>query len=432
MRRSVLVGALALAAFASRAEAQLSMQMSNGWSFTFAGNVNAFYVWDQAKGQTTPGTYETVAKNSGIGTGLLPAFATFEAKGKEGNTDLSAFFGFAPQVSAGNGTASYFGADAAGAQIDMRQVYLTAGGKWGSILAGKQIGLYQRSNIVEDMTIYGLGPNCLVDAACAGGNRGTSLGRIGFGYEYTDFRPQITYTSAAGKKHSFSIGLFSPLDYGVYNVQTLPRLEADFNWKGGGKTTLYFDVSGFVQQAKDAVSDAFATQGTSVNSVTPAGGAATVKVGFSRLTIVGSGYYSTAGCTLFMGNSVVGGGPLGCDGVGDIPDANGVVQLRSGFGWYAQAVFATQGKWMFGASYGGNYLNQNTEDKAAGTDNPFFKSRTAIIGQVTYKATKSLRGVLEYTYSQVDVRDPAVNLGPGASAKYIYANQVGVGLMLFY
>ena len=31
---------------ASAAEAQLTMQMSNGWSFTFAGNVNAFFVYD--------------------------------------------------------------------------------------------------------------------------------------------------------------------------------------------------------------------------------------------------------------------------------------------------------------------------------------------------------------------------------------------------
>jgi len=31
---------------ASAAEAQLTMQMGNGWSFTFAGNVNAFLVYD--------------------------------------------------------------------------------------------------------------------------------------------------------------------------------------------------------------------------------------------------------------------------------------------------------------------------------------------------------------------------------------------------
>ncbi len=38
---------LALGA-ANAAEAQLTMQMSNGWSFTFAGNVNAFLVYEKA------------------------------------------------------------------------------------------------------------------------------------------------------------------------------------------------------------------------------------------------------------------------------------------------------------------------------------------------------------------------------------------------
>ena len=31
---------------ATAAEAQLTMQMSNGWSFTFAGNVNAFVTYE--------------------------------------------------------------------------------------------------------------------------------------------------------------------------------------------------------------------------------------------------------------------------------------------------------------------------------------------------------------------------------------------------
>jgi hypothetical protein len=423
MRRSVLVGALALAAFASRAEAQLSMQMSNGWSFTFAGNVNAFYIWNQTKAQTGPGSYETVDKQSGIGTGLLPAFATFEAKGKEGNTDLSAFFGFAPQVSSGNGLASFFGDQAAGAQIDMRQVYLTVGGKWGSLLAGKQIGLYQRSNIVEDMTIYGVGPG--------GGNRGTSLGRIGYGYEYTDFRPQMTYTTPSGKKTSFSVGIFSPLAYAGYDVLTLPRLEADFNWKGGGKTTLYFDVSGFVQQAKDAVSDALSPTG-SVQSVTPVGGAATVKVGFNVLTIVGSGYYTSGGCSLFMANVFLGTGIADCDGVGRPDQVTGVSDLRTSYGWYAQAVLAPKNsKWMFGASYGANYLNQTDVDKTYAGNGADFASRSAIIGQITYKATKSLRAVFEYDYFQDNVQD-AASVIPGFDNKIDDTNQAAVGLMLFF
>ena len=128
---------------------------------------------------------------NGIGTGLLPAFFTFEAKGKEGDTDLGMHFGFAPQVSAGRNVASSFGTDAAGAQIDMRQVYLTVGGSWGQILAGKELGLFERQAILTDMTLFGAGVNI--------GFRGTALGRIGYGYLYTDFRAQFTYSTPAGK-----------------------------------------------------------------------------------------------------------------------------------------------------------------------------------------------------------------------------------------
>ena len=45
-RVALLCLGLALGA-ASAAEAQLTMQMSNGWSFTFAGNVNAFLVYEK-------------------------------------------------------------------------------------------------------------------------------------------------------------------------------------------------------------------------------------------------------------------------------------------------------------------------------------------------------------------------------------------------
>ena len=64
-----------------------------------------------------------------ITTSLLPAFAVFDAKGKEGSTDLGVHFGFAPQVNCRTGKNDCFGA-----QIDMRQVYLTIGGTWGQPL----------------------------------------------------------------------------------------------------------------------------------------------------------------------------------------------------------------------------------------------------------------------------------------------------------
>src|SRR3954464_14691485 len=123
---------------ANAAEAQLTMQMSNGWSFTFAGNVNAFLIYKNAKNAAGA----TSSKDNSFGTGLLPAFAVFDAKGKEENLDLGVHFGFAPQIETGGHYGSFFGSQAAGAQIDMRQVYLTAGGTWGQLLMGKELGLF--------------------------------------------------------------------------------------------------------------------------------------------------------------------------------------------------------------------------------------------------------------------------------------------------
>ncbi len=39
----------------------------------------------------------------------------------------------------------------------MRQVYLTVGGAWGQILAGRELGLFGRQNILTDQTLFGIG-----------------------------------------------------------------------------------------------------------------------------------------------------------------------------------------------------------------------------------------------------------------------------------
>src|SRR5438128_1472399 len=190
-RLTLLLVAVALL-WPAAANAQLTMQMSNGWSFTFAGNVNVFWVF--TKENTAAGD----AANSSVRTGLLPAFATFEARGKEAGMNLGVHFGFAPQIQ-NAGVHDQFGVQS-GAAIDMRQVYLTVGGQWGQILAGRELGLFSRQNILNDMTLFGVGavgiPNVTFGNAPAtnppqGG--GTTLGRIGYGYIYPNFNAQVTY-----------------------------------------------------------------------------------------------------------------------------------------------------------------------------------------------------------------------------------------------
>ena len=62
MMRIVLLSIAASVAFSTGAKAQLTMQMSNGWNFTFAGNVNAFGIY----------TSGSVDKAGTITGGLVP------------------------------------------------------------------------------------------------------------------------------------------------------------------------------------------------------------------------------------------------------------------------------------------------------------------------------------------------------------------------
>jgi hypothetical protein len=397
-RVALLCLGLALGA-ANAAEAQLTMQMSNGWSFTFAGNVNAFIIYQQLKGCVPGGDCTTTGKDNSFGTGLLPAFAVFDAKGKEDNLDLGVHFGFAPQIETGGHYASFFGSQAAGAQIDMRQVYLTAGGTWGSLTMGKELGVYQRGNILNDMTLLGVG--------VGGGGRGTALGRIGYGYLYTDFRSQLTYTTPAGKPSSFSVGLFEGIAVGDFSTLELPRVEAEFNWNGkvGETTNIKFFVSGAVQTAKNGAT------GTT-ESLTSGGGAAGVTFDVSGFALHGSGFYAKGMGSLFMGDAFLGDSRAASDGVDAAGDG------RKSFGYIGQVTYSkADSKVGIGASFGENRLKANDAEGSGD-----LLKRRAIIGQFTYKWSKSLRWVAEYGHIQ----------GYTGGEQTSKSDQGSLGMMLFF
>ena len=353
------------------------------------------------------------SKASAIRTGLLPAFATFEAKGKEGGVDLGVHFGFAPQINNANGVHDNFGnGTQAGAQIDMRQVYLTAGGTWGQVLAGREIGLYQRNNILNDMTLFGVGA---AGGTGFGAGGGTTLGRIGFGYVYPNFVAQMTYSSPTSNPAQISIGLFDPSAIGGasgYTQTKIPRVESEFTWTGHfGATTaeapkgadkLMLFASGEWQHAS--------TPSTSSVSKDSYGGAGGVRADFSGLSLVGSGFYGKGIGTVLMFDS------------GNEVDSNG--DLRTSYGFIGQAEFQPTGtQWKFGASYGENDLKQtSTDDSDCGGNCFFVKKNSAIVGSITYLWTKSLRWVGEYTYTKAQAQ----------TGEKATANQGAIGMMLFF
>jgi len=389
---------------ASAAEAQLTMQMSNGWSFTFGGNVNAFLVYEKQSDVTIPstGTLGGIVGAGGDGatrirTGLLPAFAVFDAKGKEGNTDVGVHFGFAPQIQCGIGAGSNSvneqGHDCFGAQIDMRQVYLTVGGSWGQILAGRELGLYGRQNILTDQTLFGIGAT----GGQSGG--GTTLGRIGFGYIYPQFKAQMTFSTPAGRPFQLSVGLFDPATNPPYTTIELPRLEAEGVWSQG---TTKFWVGGLLQNNS--------TGGLADESATSWGGSGGVRFGGASFSLTASGYYGKGlGTTLLFLN---GASDLGAGG-----DA-----LRKSYGGIGQVTFTpANSKLTVAGSWGISILD--AADSEIGADE--FKTKNWLAsGGIYYQATKSLKAVGEFNYAVTgddsDVTDDNKSIAPA------------VGLMLFF
>jgi hypothetical protein len=385
-RLTLLLLGLALGV-ATTAKAQgLTMQMSNGWTFSFSGNVNAFWVFsaDSTK----------AGKNSSIRTGLLPAFATFEAKGKEAGMNLGIHFGFAPQIQ-NAGVHDQFGA-----QIDMRQVYLTFGFADGSqILAGRELGLFQRQNILTDMTLFGVG--------AVGGPQGggTTLGRIGYGYIYPNFNAQVTYSTSPKNPAQLSIGLFQPSTFlggSIYSVTKIPRLEAELTYhQTSGTNTFTVWVGGEWQStsSRDA--------GDSTKSTI--GGTAGVKANLQDLSIVVSGYTGSGlGTTLgFTADAVA---------------ANGT--LRKSDGLIAQLTYAVDKKTTLGASWGTSRLKGSGTGETSG---PVGVVSLYTAG-VYHQWTKSLKLVFEGSREINSMSGPETVLGGLTQNR----TDLSAGFMLFY
>jgi len=237
-----------------------------GWKFSVEGNVNAHYIYSSC--ETSPsvvgGGLACVASpgssggSSSVSNGLLPAALTFNGSTTQKGIDLGFTFGLYPGISTNDGGSPNlqaadnpgFGHTALGsAGLDIRQVFLTFGNdRMGTIMAGRNIGLFGADAILNDMTLIGVGAGNGNYAAPAN----TSLGSIGLGYIYTDWLTQINYTtpSFAGAKVTF--GIFVPLNTlgQAPASKSTPGFHAKVSYKAG---PLYLSSSVLFQKQRDAL-----------------------------------------------------------------------------------------------------------------------------------------------------------------------------------
>jgi predicted porin len=261
---TAVAAVLGAAAFAPVAHA---IDINAGdWKVSIDGNVNAHYIWSRC--DTNPAVIagglactDTDSSSSSVSNGLLPAALSISGATTQNGYDIAFTFGLYPGISTNDGGSPNLQATPAGtthtalgtAGLDVRQVFLTFGNKdMGTVMAGRNIGLFGADAILNDMTLLGVGAGNGPYAAPAN----TSLGSIGLGYIYTDWLSQIDYTTPdLGGATPFlnglkaTVGIFDPLNTlgQIPASKKAPGIHAKAAYTAG---PLYLSASGLFQQQR--------------------------------------------------------------------------------------------------------------------------------------------------------------------------------------
>jgi len=402
--------AVAGAVLASASVANAGITWDAGeWTVDMNGNVNAFAIFadnkdsgDQIGGglaNTNTGTNND--ENTSISTGLLPSWLGFTATTRQNDIDTSVTISFQPGA---GGNAALQG----GGNTENRQAFLTFGDKsWGSVKVGKDLGIFASTAILNDMTLLGVGANG-AGTQHNGGNAGTTttLGGIGTGYIYADWKGQIAYTTPNMNGFQATVGITQP--WGTTNLSAVSATaaggsdnfayegQASYSWTGdfAGKAwvgAFYQEVQGLTaEEAVDVDEDA-----------------TSYEVGVST-TVMNIGLVAYG----YSGDGVGTTGMLS-DGF-DITGA-----ARDSDGGYVQATYVIPMGTKLGISYGVSNLDDNAADAG---DNLVKKNDRITVGAY-HPLTKHLNLVAEY--SQVESESH------GAQAD-LQTDIFSVGAILFF
>ena len=384
----------------------------------FSAIVNGFYTYSSAD-RATPGTAvgggladASGFDSSAIRNGLLPGAFIASASTTQAGIDVSAVFGMYPGLNSASvgllnanngGTSTALGTSG----VDFRKTYMTFGTKeLGTIKIGRDIGIFGSDAILNDATLLSVGSS---------GNNAdpanTSLGRIGVGYIYTDFMPQITYISPIFAGFQGTVGMFQPLNEfafaganlsGTATAHNVPLFEGKVTYDAkfsGVAAHVWAGVMTQPQQNIQGVGNLDPNPGGSKDTVAGEAGA--------KLTIgpfAATGYY-------YRGKGVGTTGKF-FDGIAP----NG--ELRDSEGFYAQGAYNITPKLKLVGSYGESSLYE-----APGEFTPnLVRRNSSEIGAGYFTLTDWVTLVAEYAHEE------ATSHGPNQA----HSNAFTAGAILFY
>jgi len=476
------VGTAALAMGLSAPANAVVLGGDNGWEVSFTGTINLFYQFVNVEstsfnanaqgmgtfqnatlcatvtvggacavtaGTTLVLTGQTASSSdldsSKLHEGLLPAFATFKAKsptvnGLTGTAQIS----FAPDSNQSKTARQNVGGNQS---IDMREVFFNVDGSFGTISAGRTLGIFQRQAILKDQTLFGVGASFLDSG-------GTTLGRIGFGYVYPAFETRFSYTTPNINGFQLEVGVYNPLHptfAGAFESDT-PGFQGELNYKttfGGGNIHAF--AGGLWNEFEDLQTG---------DDVTSWGWNAGLDVTYSGFNVWGHYYSGEA-----LGNDLkwFGGssrfipledvfirGSAGTAGIGGAPGficwfetdnaANRGCGEADNDGWVVQGSYTFNGKTKIAGSYGES--NQDSSGELNNVAGSFIRAGFNEIENsmwtvgIYHDVTPWLKVVAEYnnldmecTYGEYDP-----NFGPdaGEPCGEIEADNFSVGGFIFW
>ncbi len=397
-----LAVAAALLAGASSANAGI-MIPAGDWTLDIGGIVNAYYTHTSQSGDAAGlgGATENGDSINNITTGLLPNYLSVSGKTRQNDLDVGFTISINPGASTKQAGIQNGALGAGNSNQENRQAFLTFGDKsWGSIKVGKDLGIFASDAILNDMTLLGVGSG----AGLLAGNT-TTLGRIGTGFMYADWKSQIAYSSPNWNGFAFTAGVTQ-----AWNAQAALG-GVGSNGRGGSSPA--FEGKASYEWAGDVGGKVWASaitqkvEGLAVGGDDRATGfdiGATVNVAGFGLT----GYYGDGSG---MGTTVQLAG--GFDATGNDRDSDD---------WYVQGTYTIPGVGTkLGASYGESTLDGNNIDAFKDSENSMWT-----IGAY-HPITKHLNLVAEYSSVKSEIDNKAAGADLDGKSKTI-----SLGAILFF
>ncbi|MCI2077366.1 MAG: porin [Acetobacter peroxydans] len=401
-----------------------------------SGFVNGFYTFNSPSGGTAVAggvsTGSTGFDSSAVRNGLLPAGLMLKLSTKQQGWDIDAVLGMYPGTN--NAKVGALNANSGGNPvglgtpgIDFRQIYITFGNSdVGTFKVGRDLGLFGGDAIMSDATLLSVG--------ATGSNSSpanTSLGRIGVGYVYADWIPQITYTTPKIAGVQASVGIFQPLDEFQYAGSNADKNSPSYNSTYSASSTQHSSpmIQGRITyeatlgEVKAKIWTSFLIQhqqnlqytdkGATTLSPTPDHHAAMVEAADIGTKISYKGF---EGVAYYYRGSGLGTTGLFFDGVA----SNG--RKRDSEGYYVQGAYNVTERLKLVGSYGVSNLYLASGE--AQTVDPAYLVRRnqSIIGAAYYHMTDWLNLVAEYAHTSSVAHN-------GGSEK---DNTASAGVILFF